>query len=123
MADKSSLYDRLGAKALTAPAKPGQPGAMQRAPAGPGARPAAPGMRPPAPPKPFDMNIYFKAVGMAFDDFFNKKLPYFFKNMGPALKNFPDWFGKLPQDEQISYGVYVLGNVLVIVGIVLLFVL
>ncbi|MBI5398402.1 hypothetical protein HZB03_02960 [Candidatus Woesearchaeota archaeon] len=109
MPDKSALYDRLGAKALTAPAKPGQPAGAE--------------MRPPMPPKAFDINLYFKAVGMAFDDFFNKKLPYFFKNLGPVFKKFPDWFTKLPNDEKISYGVYVLGNILVIVGIVLFFVL
>ncbi|MBI4738888.1 hypothetical protein HY772_04975 [Candidatus Woesearchaeota archaeon] len=108
MPDRTALYDRLGAKALTAPAKPGL---------------SAAGARPPTPLKPFDINLYFKAAGMAFDDFFNKRLSYFFKNPWPVLKKSPDWFTKLPNDEKATYGVLLLGNILVIVGIVLFFVL
>lgn len=108
MADKSPLYERLGAKALTTPAVGGK---------------APTGQRSQSAKKQFDIGIYFKAVGLAFDDFFNKKLPYFFKNMGPVLKKFPDWFTQLPNDEKISYGVFVFGNVLVLAGIVLFFVL
>ena len=73
--------------------------------------------------KPFDINLYFTAVGMFFNDFFNKKLPYFFQNMGPVFSNFPNWWGKLPQDEQISYGVLAAGHVMFVVGIVLFIVM
>ncbi len=73
--------------------------------------------------KGFDINMYMKAVGMFFSDFYGKKLPYFFKNMGAVLKGFPGWWGKLPQDEQISYGAIALGHVMVIVGIVLFIVI
>jgi hypothetical protein len=73
--------------------------------------------------KGFDFGLYMKAVGMAFNDFFGKKLPYFFKNIGPVMKNFPNWWKKLPQDEQISYGVLLLGNLMVIMGIVLVIIL
>jgi len=73
--------------------------------------------------KPFDINLYFKAVGMFFSDFYGKKVPYFFKNMGPVMNKFSSWWQKLPQDEQISYGVLTLGHVLLIVGIVLFIVL
>lgn len=73
--------------------------------------------------KGFNINIYMKAVGMFFSDFYGKKVPYFFKNIGPVLKGFPRWWGKLPQDEQISYGAIALGHVMVIVGIVLFIVI
>jgi hypothetical protein len=77
----------------------------------------------PGPKKPFDINVYMKAVSIFFDDFFKKKVPMFFKNPGPYLKKAPDWFKTLPQDEQISYGALVFGHVLFIVGIVLFIVL
>ena len=73
--------------------------------------------------KPFDIGMYFTAVGMFFSDFFGKKLPYFFKNIGPVMSNFPNWWGKLKQDEQISYGVLMLGHVMLIVGVVLFIIL
>ena len=73
--------------------------------------------------KPFDINIYFQAVGLFFSDFFGKKVPYFFKNMGPVMNKFPGWWNKLPQDEQISYGGVLLGFVLILVGAVLFVVL
>ena len=69
--------------------------------------------------KSFDINIYFKAVGNFSENFFKNQIPYFFKNLGPVLKKFPDWVGKLPNDEKAAYGVFVLGNVLVLVSIVL----
>ncbi|MBN1544974.1 hypothetical protein JW898_05955 [Candidatus Woesearchaeota archaeon] len=73
--------------------------------------------------KKFDFNMYLKAVKMFFSDFFGKKVPYFFKNMGHVFKEFPVWWGKQKQDEQISYALVVLGNVMLIIGIVLLIVL
>ena len=60
-----------------------------------------------------------KAVSMFFSDFYGKKVPYFFKNMGPVLRGFPAWWKKLPQDEQLSYGAIAVGHVMLIVGIVL----
>ncbi|MFH1064867.1 MAG: hypothetical protein V1729_07315 [Candidatus Woesearchaeota archaeon] len=73
--------------------------------------------------KEFDINLYFKAVGLFFNDFFGKKMPYFFQNMGPVMQNAPNWWNKLPQDEQISYGVMVFGGFLFVAGIVLFVVL
>ena len=73
--------------------------------------------------KPFYINLYMKAVNLFFSDFFGKKVPYFFKNMGPVMKQFPDWWKKLPQDEQISYDVLSLGGVMFVVGVVLLIIL
>jgi hypothetical protein len=119
MPDRSAFYDKLGAKAL-APQPGAKPGNASMV-----AKPAAlGGAKPPLPPaKGFDINIYFKAVGNAFDDFFNKKLPYFFKNLGPSFSKFPDWFSRLPNDEKASYGAFVFGGLLFVVGIVLLIVL
>lgn len=73
--------------------------------------------------KGLDLNLYMKAVSMSFSDFFGKKLPYFFKNIGPSFKKFPEWWKKTPQDEQIAYGLLVLGDVLLVVGIVLLIII
>jgi hypothetical protein len=73
--------------------------------------------------KPFDINLYFKAWGIFFQDFFGKKVPYFFKNIGDLLPQTPDWYMGLQTDEKVSYGVLAGGHVLVIVGIVLLIVL
>ncbi len=80
--------------------------------------PSTPGQK-----KAFDIKLYMKAVQMFFQDFFTKKLPYFFKNMGPVLKGAPAWWNRLPQDEQISYGVLALGHLMFIAGIVLVIVL
>lgn len=71
----------------------------------------------------FDINMYMKAVQLFFKDFFGKKVPAFFKNPGPYLKNFPVWWGGLKQDEQISYGVFGLGSLMFVTGIVLFIVL
>lgn len=72
--------------------------------------------------KPFDIKVYFQAVQLFFTDFFGQKLPYFFKNIGPVMKKFPDWFNKLSQDEKIAYiGVFV-SPVFIIVGVVLFFI-
>ncbi|MBW2971776.1 hypothetical protein KY359_01950 [Candidatus Woesearchaeota archaeon] len=73
--------------------------------------------------KPFDFNMYIKAWGIFFDDFFKKKVPYFFKNIGPVFKEFPIWWGKQKQDEQIAYALLILGNVMFIMGIVMFIVL
>ena len=73
--------------------------------------------------KGLDLNLYLKAMSMSFSDFFGKKLPYFFKNIGPSFKKFPAWWKKTPQDEQIAYGLLVLGDVMLVVGIVLLVVM
>ena len=80
--------------------------------------PAKPGAK-----KPFNFNLYMKAVNLFFKDFFGKKVPYFFKNIGPSFKKFPEWWKKLPQDEQISYGVLLLGDLMLIIGVVLLIVI
>lgn len=74
------------------------------------------------PKKPFDFNMYMKAVNLFFNDFFNKKLPYFFKNIGPVMKKASDWFNKLPGDEKAAYGVLVFGHLFLILGIVFFFV-
>jgi hypothetical protein len=79
---------------------------------------AAPGVK--VKKKGFDLNLYMKAVSMFFSDFFGKKLPYFFKNIGPSFKRFPEWWKKTPQDEQLAYGLLVLGDLMLVVGIVLL---
>ncbi len=90
--------------------------AAQRAPAQRQAtQPAAPVN------KPFDINIYFQAVGLFFNDFFGKKLPYFFNNMGPVLNKAGTWWNKLPQDEQISYAVMIFGDLMLVAGIALFF--
>lgn len=69
--------------------------------------------------KPFDIKIYMQAVKLFFPDFFGKKIPYFFKNIGPVMKKAPDWFKRLPQDEQAAYvGVFV-APLLIIIGVVL----
>ena len=73
--------------------------------------------------KPFDINIYFKAVGMYYSDLFNKKLPYFFKNIGPVFKGFSAWWNKQPQDMQLSYGALFLGNLMIVVGVVLIIII
>lgn len=88
-------------------------------PAGAGTAGAVPKSGVPGEKKGFDINMYMKAVGLFFSDFYGKKLPYFFKNMGPVLKGFPGWWGKLPQDEQLSYGAVALGHVMVVVAIVM----
>jgi hypothetical protein len=107
-----SIFSKIG-KSMGA-----KPGTVSAPPS------AKAGIKPPVPgSKPFDINLYFKAVGMFFSDFYGKKVPYFFQNMGPVMKKAPDWWKKLPQDEQISYGALGLGHVLLIVGIVLLIVL
>jgi hypothetical protein len=87
------------------------------------AKPAAPKATTPGAKKGFDFNMYMKAVGIFFNDFYGKKVPYFFKNTGAVMKKFSPWWGKLPQDEQISYGVLLLGHVMIIVGIVLIIIL
>ena len=111
MAGAGSIFDKIGAALKKKPAAQGSP--SQKA----GIKPTSTGK------KPFDINLYFKAVGIFFNDFFGKKIPYFFKNMGPVMKKFPNWWKKLPQDEQISYGVLLLGHMMVIVGIVLIIIL
>ena len=73
--------------------------------------------------KPFDINTYFKAVGMYYSDLFSKKIPYFFQNFMPVMKNFPNWWNNQPQDMQISYALMVFGNVVFVAGIVMFFVL
>ena len=113
MAGAGSIFDKIGASLKKKPAAPATAAPSQKA----GIKPTSTGK------KPFDINLYFKAVGMAFSDFFGKKISYFFKNMGPVFKNFPNWWGKLPQDEQISYGVLLLGHMMVLVGIVLIIIL
>jgi hypothetical protein len=68
--------------------------------------------------KPFDIKLYMKAVSMFFNDFFKKKLPYFFKNIGPVLKGASAWFSTLPGDEKAAYGVLVFGHLFLLLGIV-----
>ncbi len=70
----------------------------------------------------FDFKLYLRSVQLFFQDFFGKKLPYFFKNIGPVMKNAPVWWGGLPQDEQISYGLLGLGSMMFVAGIVLVIV-
>jgi hypothetical protein len=94
--------------------KPGAPGAKP-APGTPGA--VTPGG------KPFDINLYFRAVGIWFNDFTQRKVPYFFQNFVPVMKGAPNWFKRLPQDEQVSYGVLVLGHVMIVTSVVLFIVL
>jgi len=113
MAGAGSIFDKIGASLKKKPAAPATAAPSQKA----GIKPTSTGK------KPFDINLYFKAVGIFFNDFFGKKIPYFFKNMGPVMKKFPNWWKKLPQDEQISYGVLLLGHMMVIVGIVLIIIL
>jgi hypothetical protein len=106
MAAGGSIFAKLG-------------GAMQAKPkATQSPKAATPGTK-----KGFDINIYFKAVGIFFNDFYGKKVPYFFKNTGAVMKKFSPWWGRLPQDEQISYGVLLLGHLMIIVGIVLIIVM
>ena len=112
MVDVTGFLKKIG---FLKEAKPKVPAAAPSANAGM----AVPKAGVPGVKKGFDVNLYMKAVGMFFSDFFGKKLPYFFKNIGPVMKNFPSWWGKLPQDEQISYGVLALGHVMFVVGIVL----
>jgi len=71
--------------------------------------------------KPFDLNLYFKAVGIFFNDFFGKKIPYFFQNMGPVFGKAGEWWNRLPQDEQISYTLVAVGNLMFVAGVVLFF--
>ncbi|MBU2561822.1 MAG: hypothetical protein KKD17_05990 [Nanoarchaeota archaeon] len=114
-----SIFEKIG-KATGAKmpeAKPRAAPPSARAGITPGAAPSDSGA------KKFDFNMYLKAVNLFFNDFFGKKVPYFFKNMGPVLKESPVWWGSQKQDEQISYALVVLGNVMFIVGIVLLIVL
>ncbi len=73
--------------------------------------------------KGFDINLYFDALNNFVSDFFGKKIPYFFKNMGSVLQDFPGWFSSMPQDEQITYVVILLGNLMIVTGFVLFIVL
>jgi hypothetical protein len=108
----SEIFDKIGASLGMKPkAKAGVTSAKPAAQSASGGK------------KPFDINLYFKAVGMFFSDFFGKKVPYFFQNMGPVFKEAPAWWTGLPQDEQISYVLVVFGNMAFIAGIVLFFVL
>jgi len=72
--------------------------------------------------KPFDIKLYIQAVKIWAPDFWKVKMSYFFHNFKPVMKKSPDWFKALPNDEKASYGIILLGNILVITGIVLLFV-
>jgi hypothetical protein len=105
-----SVFDKIGASIGAKPKSPAA--AVPKA-----TTPAAGGK------KPFDINLYFKAVGMYYSDLFSKKIPYFFQNFVPVMKNFPNWWNKQPQDMQISYALIVLGNVVFIAGIVMFFVM
>lgn len=71
----------------------------------------------------FDFNKYMQAWQLFFQDFFGKKVPYFFKNIGPVMNQAGPWISSLPQDEKIAYGVLAGGHVFVLLGIVLLIVL
>ncbi|NQU79784.1 hypothetical protein HQ545_08515 [Candidatus Woesearchaeota archaeon] len=73
--------------------------------------------------KGFDINSYMKACNNFVNDFFPKKIPFFFRNIGSVMKNSPNWFKGLPQDEQLVYGVLATGPLFIIVGVVLIFVL
>ncbi|MBW2964332.1 hypothetical protein KY363_02635 [Candidatus Woesearchaeota archaeon] len=106
-----------------APAKQGVPPSVQAGMAKKLPGSGVPTVSAPGAKKPFDVNLYFKAVQLFFSDFFGKKVPMFFQDPGNYLKKAPDWFKRLPQDEQISYGVLAFGHVLFIVGIVLIIVL
>ncbi|MFC1741425.1 hypothetical protein ACFL3V_02730 [Nanoarchaeota archaeon] len=120
---KAKLPANLRAK--VAPVRPGAAVPSAKALPGKAGAPATgvPVVTPPGVKKAFDIKLYFKAVGLFFNDFFKKKLPYFFKNMGPVLKQAVPWWNKLPNDEKASYGVLALGHVLIITGIVLFIVL
>lgn len=106
------------------PGKPGAAGSQTAAPK-PGTAPKMAGTPGGAQGdgKKFDFNMYLKAVKLFGQDFFGKKIPYFFRNLGPVLKGFPVWWSGLAQDEQISYGCLCLGNVMMVTGLVLLIVL
>jgi hypothetical protein len=78
----------------------------------------------PTPPSQgFDFNIYMQAVQIFFNDFFGRQVPEFFKDPMPKLKNFPVWWKKQKQDEQLAYGGVLLGFVMIIVGVVLIIVI
>lgn len=113
-----------------APSSKAGPSQVRQLPVKPGAAGTPQGksaQKTPASPagakKPFDINLYFKALGLFFNDFSKNKLPYFFKNMGPVMQNAPNWWNKLPQDEQAAYGAMGFGGFLFLVGIVLFVVL
>ena len=121
MAGIGELFEKVeeavGLKPAAKPEAGGAPSAKA------GVKPSVPKKPGDGGEKPFDIQLYMKAVQLFFSDFFGKKVPYFFQNMGPVLKAAPAWWQKLPQDEQIGYGVLVLGFLMVIVGIVLWIVL
>jgi hypothetical protein len=126
MAGVGDIFGKIGgALGIKPKAKPAAGPPSARAGIKPAAGRAAPAARAPVPgaKKPFDIKLYMKAVNLFFKDFFGKKVPYFFKNMGPVFKAAPAWWKRLPQDEQISYGVLILGFVMIITGIVLWIVL
>ena len=73
--------------------------------------------------KPVEFQLYMVAVQNASKEFFQKKLPWFFKNMGPAFKNFQPWWKKQKQDEQIAIVGWITGHLLMLIGIILLIVM
>jgi hypothetical protein len=74
-------------------------------------------------PKPFDFQIYLQATKTAFSKFFKEQIPWFFKNMKPAFKKFPDWWKGLKKDEKVAYGAWAGGHALMIIGILLMILL
>ena len=111
------LFSKSGSKQGTQKKLPAK-GATTPAPGSAPKMAGAPGQQ-----KAFDINTYFKAVGLFGQDFFGKKVPAFFKKPDDYIKQFPVWVQGLPQDEQIAYGVLCMGPVFIIVGIVLILVL
>lgn len=74
-------------------------------------------------PKGFDINLYIIAWQNFFEDFFSKKIPMFFQDIGGYLKKFPDWFNMQKTEEQVCYVGVMVAPFLIIVGIVLMIVL
>ena len=70
--------------------------------------------------KGFNFGLYVKAVGVFFNDFFGKKISYFFSNLGTVFSDLPRWWGKQEQDEKAAYGFLLVGNIMFVVGIVLI---
>jgi hypothetical protein len=73
--------------------------------------------------KGFDFELYAKAVSEFFNDFFGKKIPYFFSNLGTVFRDMPEWWKNTSQDEQIAYAFLFLGFFMIITGAVLWIVL
>ena len=70
--------------------------------------------------KGFDINLYMKAVGNFFNDFFGKKLQMFLKDPNKYLNQAGPWFTSLPTDEKSAYGILGAGCLFVTIGIIIL---